>query len=319
MAFPLHLSGWGSSAMALREVSSLQASKPSPVGSPCWTGKKLSFFDNLCYHYLITPPPRLYLETHMNPNKQKYLELIQEFPLIMIRDEETLSGAINIAIRLERKNAVSRLTVDEYEYLEVLKRLIDDYQHRQSRFPNLDPHHALTRLMNEHRMTQTDLIAISGEYKTNVSAFLKGKRNISRSVAEKLAEYFNVSPDLFIPKMDLSSRATIYCDGGIFGGLFTEKLVIEKLNPKLKSGHYELEPYSYKPPFPPYYPVYVWLPNQVQATENNDSLEEEIKQTYAELTEAAHTYRPNNLEERQEQCAKLIERLNQLASVTASP
>ncbi len=251
----------------------------------------------------------------------RYMALIGEFPLVRIQDSATEKKARTIAERLERQNVQSRLSVDEFEYLAVLKDLINACDPQPKvRFFETDPRQALLRLMKEHSVSQSQLIEIAQDYKSNVSAFLSGKRNISRSVAERLAEYFNVSPDLFVPKMAMSTRARIYCDGGIFGGLFATKLVVDKLNPKLKSGSYELEPYSYKRPFPPYFPVYIWLPKQnPDEADRLDELREEIKRTYAELTEYAYAYRPNSLEERQEECAKLIERIDQLKMARPLP
>ena len=246
---------------------------------------------------------------------ERYMELIKSFPLVVIKDQERCKQAKAIIKRLTQQEESDRLTVDEAQYLQVLQRLVSDYEEpKKMTFMEQSPHDALGRLMREHNVSQAELIEISGEYKTNVSAFLSGKRNISRSVAERLAERFNVSPELFSPKHEMGEWVTIYCDGGIFHGLFAVKIVIDKLNAKLKTGRYELEPYSYKAPAPPYYPVYVWLPASKPGINNIESLKREIDKSYKEITRYAYAYHPNNLEERLEQRAKLIERLDGLNS-----
>jgi hypothetical protein len=42
--------------------------------------------------------------------------------------------------------------------------------------------------------------SLSNGYKSNLSAFLSGHRGLSKRAACRLAEYFKVSPALFLPK-----------------------------------------------------------------------------------------------------------------------
>lgn len=250
----------------------------------------------------------------MTPTYKRYLNLIEQFPLVLITSNDLYEQAKSVASNLENIHRLERLTVEELEYLDVLKHLIEVYEDRaiSKVFPTVDPLQALQRLMREHGLTQSDIIEISGEYKTNVSAFLSGTRNISRSVAQKLAERFNVSPDLFMQKMPMTPRATVYCSGGMLNGLFVVKLVLENLNPKLSKGSYELEPYTYKAPFPPYYPVFIWLPAENTNTENYSELATEVALTYDELI--SKTYETELKVKRKEQRETLLARLSALSA-----
>jgi HTH-type transcriptional regulator/antitoxin HigA len=51
--------------------------------------------------------------------------------------------------------------------------------------------------MDINGLNQSDLAPIVG-YKSNLSAFLAGKRGLSKAVALKLAERFKVSPAIFL-------------------------------------------------------------------------------------------------------------------------
>lgn len=248
----------------------------------------------------------------MRKDRQKYFELLESFPLVRILDEATYLKAKGISERLRQRHEHDRLTVEEFEYLDVLEVLLDAYAPRNQIALHGDPLQILGKLMRERGWTAADLIEISGEHKTNVSAVLNGKRNISKSVAQILSAEFNVDPDIFLPKMDLPARAEIYLKGGPLDDLRTNKIIIDKLNVILKSGHYELVPYTYKAGFPPYYPLFIWVPVAEPRAEDIARLEFEIKQTYAELTRAAYAYIPNHFEERQKQCIDLVARLNQI-------
>jgi antitoxin component HigA of HigAB toxin-antitoxin module len=54
--------------------------------------------------------------------------------------------------------------------------------------------------MQEHGLRQVDLLPYV-KHKTHLSAFLKGKRNLSKSAAAKLGARFKVDPMLFLPRV----------------------------------------------------------------------------------------------------------------------
>jgi HTH-type transcriptional regulator/antitoxin HigA len=63
----------------------------------------------------------------------------------------------------------------------------------------MTPQEALAYLMEVNNLQQADLVEYVG-YKSNLSAFINGHRGLSKRAATRLAEYFKVSPALFLPK-----------------------------------------------------------------------------------------------------------------------
>ncbi len=86
----------------------------------------------------------------------------------------------------------------ESDYLSVLGDLIAQYEKRLNLpQPKVSPVEALEYLMEMSGRTQAELALIIG-HKSNLSAFLHGKRGLSKANAMRLAQYFKVSPALFL-------------------------------------------------------------------------------------------------------------------------
>jgi HTH-type transcriptional regulator/antitoxin HigA len=88
-------------------------------------------------------------------------------------------------------------TAEESALLDLLLKLIDDYQEKNSIIPKLEPHEALQYLMEVNSLRQADLVEVFGS-RSRVSDAVTGKRDISKDQAKRLGEYFCVSPALFI-------------------------------------------------------------------------------------------------------------------------
>jgi HTH-type transcriptional regulator/antitoxin HigA len=125
----------------------------------------------------------------------KYQELIEQFLLRPIHSEMHFEKAVKVMKSLAwRQN----LTADEEDYLSVLGGLIAEYEkHQKEPSAEMSPAEALEYLMDINGLNQSDLAPIVG-YKSNLSAFLAGKRGLSKAVALKLAERFKVSPAIFL-------------------------------------------------------------------------------------------------------------------------
>jgi HTH-type transcriptional regulator/antitoxin HigA len=83
----------------------------------------------------------------------------------------------------------------------LLVKLIRDYEEKNYSFQewiNTKPHEFLQHLMEAREIKQVELVNATGLNKGLVSAILSGKREISKTQAKKLGEYFNVSPAAFI-------------------------------------------------------------------------------------------------------------------------
>ena len=127
-----------------------------------------------------------------------YMELVREFPLVPLRDKSEFDEAIKVMKRLAYRR--SSLTSGEADYLTVLGDLIAQYERKLPRLAEeMTPQKALAFLMESNGLAQADLVEYVG-YKSNLSAFLNGHRGLSKRAACRLAEYFKVSPALFLPK-----------------------------------------------------------------------------------------------------------------------
>ena len=112
------------------------------------------------------------------------------------------------SVRSEREYARARATMDALldeigdderhplaEVLDYLADRIRAYEEEHVRISDADPGEVLRFLMEQHGLKQDDLGDCAPQ--SRISDFLKGKREISKEVAKKLAARFNVRADLF--------------------------------------------------------------------------------------------------------------------------
>ena len=90
-----------------------------------------------------------------------------------------------------------RRTLEENAALELMVRLIQDYEEKHHPLPNPTPHEMLVYLMEKRGLKQADLLDIFAS-RGYVSDVVNGKRAISRTHARKLADFFQVSVDVFV-------------------------------------------------------------------------------------------------------------------------
>jgi HTH-type transcriptional regulator/antitoxin HigA len=128
---------------------------------------------------------------------KQYMTLVKRFPLVPLRDELEFEQAVKLMRELAYQR--STLSSGQADYLTVLGGLIAEYEKQLPRLvaTNMRPEEALRYLMNVNGLAQADLIDCVG-YKSNLSSFLSGKRGLSKRAAIRLANYFKVSPALFL-------------------------------------------------------------------------------------------------------------------------
>ena|ERR1700733_3814335 len=132
--------------------------------------------------------------------KKEYLQLVSDFPLVPLRSESQFEEAVKVMKKLASR--ISKLSNGESDYLCVLGDLIAQYEKRLPRLaPEMSPQETLEYLMEANGLSQADLVHCVG-YKSNLSSFLHGKRGLSKRAAMRLAEYFKVSPVLFLATTD---------------------------------------------------------------------------------------------------------------------
>jgi HTH-type transcriptional regulator/antitoxin HigA len=124
-----------------------------------------------------------------------YQELINEFPLRPLRSEEDLTEAIAVIDKLTDRPG--KLSQGQRDYLEVLGRLVHDYESEHDPLPDLTGIEALRFLLEENGLNQKQLAEQTGIPEATLSAVIRGNRQFSPKVRAELARRFGVSPSVF--------------------------------------------------------------------------------------------------------------------------
>ena len=126
-----------------------------------------------------------------------YLRLVKRFPLKVIRSERELDAATEAARRLAM-NGEAALSVGETAYLDVLDRLIEDFEEQNHSMPRkqLSVHERLKALIEEAGMSASDLGRLLGNRSLG-SLLLTGRRELSKAHIRALAEHFRVEAGYF--------------------------------------------------------------------------------------------------------------------------
>ena len=125
----------------------------------------------------------------------KYLELLKQYPPRPIDDEEDLEMMQEVINRLLDK---PQLTVEEREYLNVLGSLIYEYEENQEPIPDIYGLELLKFILKERNLQKQDLLSIF-ESKSTLDDILDGLQELTPIYIQKLANFLNISPDLFFP------------------------------------------------------------------------------------------------------------------------
>jgi len=92
----------------------------------------------------------------------------------------------------------------EYDELELLSILVDEYESKHFEIPQSDPVDIIHFIMEQRDLRQTDLVGILGD-KTNVSKVLSRKRPLTLDMIRRFAREFHISTDLLIEEYRLVS------------------------------------------------------------------------------------------------------------------
>ena len=118
--------------------------------------------------------------------------LQQALPKIIESDEENE----RLIVELERLDALPRMTPEQHALAELLTLLIQQFERRYD-LPGIAPLEALQSLIEDRGLRQRDLLNVFGSSSV-ASDVLRGKREISKQHARRLAEFFHVPVSLFI-------------------------------------------------------------------------------------------------------------------------
>jgi len=130
-------------------------------------------------------------------SRDRYMDLIRQFPLRPIRTESDRDAA---GAMMDRLAVRDDLNPGESDYQDVLDDLIEAYdEHRWPMPPDRrTPLQRLKSLLQDHNLTPTDLQTLLGCSQTLVSLILSGKRSLSKANIAKLAGRFGVDGGYFL-------------------------------------------------------------------------------------------------------------------------
>ncbi len=130
-----------------------------------------------------------------NINLRQYGRLLSKTLPTIIRTEEENDRVLLLVEKLFAKG--DDLTLEENALLELLVKLIADFEEEYYPIRDASPQEVLVEIMSARGLKQKDLTEVFGS-KSRASEAISGKREISKSQAKALAEFFNVSVELFI-------------------------------------------------------------------------------------------------------------------------
>ena len=128
-------------------------------------------------------------------NPQAYGRLLAKAQPTVIKSEEENNRLLALVEQLMAKG--ENLSPEEGRLLELLGRLIADFEEEFYQPREAAPYEVLQELMQARGLKQSDLVEAFGS-KSRVSEAVNGKRSISKAQAKALAEFFHVPADLFI-------------------------------------------------------------------------------------------------------------------------
>lgn len=129
-------------------------------------------------------------------NTRKYGELLSSALPRAIRTEAEYDRIAEIVTRLALKGE-DHLTPEEDALLELLTVLIERYDDEHYQIPDAPPHAVIRMLMNDRGLRHKDLLPALGS-RGVTSDVINGKRKPSMTQVKALAEFFKVSPEVFV-------------------------------------------------------------------------------------------------------------------------
>ena len=128
-------------------------------------------------------------------DSRQYGRLLSKALPTIIKTEEENERALVLVEELFAKG--SGLTFEENTLLELLVKLIADFEEEFYPIQDASPREVLIEMMEVRGLKQKDLIEVFGS-KSRVSEAISGKREISKTQAKALAGFLKVSAELFI-------------------------------------------------------------------------------------------------------------------------
>ena len=129
-------------------------------------------------------------------DSDKYSSLLSQYQPRIIKNEDENEIFLEIVESLlSREN----LTPEEDTLLELLVKLIEDFEEKHYQINASTPQSRLIHLMEAKSLEPADLIEILGTMEM-VTELINGQLEITKKQAEALGKFFHVNPGLFLFK-----------------------------------------------------------------------------------------------------------------------
>jgi HTH-type transcriptional regulator/antitoxin HigA len=125
-----------------------------------------------------------------------YFALVKRHRLTSIRSEKDLDAAQSVVDALLREN----LDDGGQAYLDALSDLIIVYEQEHHAIAPLPPHELLAHMLQERRMSQADLMRVTGLAKATISDLVTGRRPFTVKQMQAVANLFGLPGAVFMPK-----------------------------------------------------------------------------------------------------------------------
>ena len=126
----------------------------------------------------------------------RYLDLVRECPLRVIRTESEYEQAIAMLDRLSDLGKAR--SPDDTEYLLSLAVFVEKYEDEHHPMPPVSGVDMLRYLLETHNVTQSTLALETGLAVSTISEILAGKRKLALKHIAELAHFFGVKQAVFL-------------------------------------------------------------------------------------------------------------------------
>lgn len=129
------------------------------------------------------------------PMPNTYADLLIRYVPRVIRNEREHGRALR---KIDELMAISRPSKARQGILDLLVETVERYEEQTLPTPELSPSELLAHLIDVREVTQSELARETSICRSSVSDILAARRQISKTNAVKLADYFGVDASLFI-------------------------------------------------------------------------------------------------------------------------
>ena len=124
-----------------------------------------------------------------------YSDLLATVKPRLIRSEREHKRALTVVEKLMDK---PQKTAAEKDMIELMATLIDQYEERIWPTPEFSPDEMLKFLLEQRKMSQTELARETGIPQSTIANVFAGRRQLSKANVSVLAKFFKMSPTIFM-------------------------------------------------------------------------------------------------------------------------